>query len=219
VPEPHLISHHLCPYVQRAAIVLAEKDIAHRRTAIDLSDKPGWFLALSPLGRVPVLQTGNAVLFESQVIAEYLDETTPGALHPEGALERARHRAWIAFGSETLSAIGGFYNAPDADAFAQKRAALRRQFERVEPEIIGPFFAGERFHMIDGVWGTIFRYLDVFDSIGDFGLMENLPKALAWRDAVSARPSVIAAVPADYPKRLEAFLRARGSHLSTLMAA
>ena len=58
--ELHLISHHLCPYVQRAVIVLDEKNIPHRRTYIDLADKPAWFAALSPLGRVPVLQAEGA---------------------------------------------------------------------------------------------------------------------------------------------------------------
>ena len=153
----HLISHHLCPYVQRAVIVLSEKNIPHERTYIDLANKPDWFQTLSPLGRVPVLQTNGAVLFESQVIAEYLDEVTPGSLHPTDPLDKARHRSWIEFGSETLNAIGGFYNASDAATFEEKRTVLRRKFEQIELEIAGPFFAGEAFHMIDGVWGTIFR--------------------------------------------------------------
>lgn len=61
---------------------------------------------------MPVLETGGLVLFESQVIAECLDEVTLGNLHPGDPLERARHRGWIEFGSATLAAIGQFYNAP-----------------------------------------------------------------------------------------------------------
>ena len=117
MPDLHLISHHLCPYVQRAVIVLTEKDIPHEQTYIDLANKPDWFVTLSPLGRVPVLKTGRATVFESQVIAEYLDEVTPGLLHPADPLEKARHRSWIEFGSETLNALGAFYNARSADAF------------------------------------------------------------------------------------------------------
>ncbi|CAG0946116.1 hypothetical protein GPROT2_03572 [Gammaproteobacteria bacterium] len=45
-----LVSHALCPYVQRAAIVLAEKGLPSERRDIDLANKPGWFLAISPLG-------------------------------------------------------------------------------------------------------------------------------------------------------------------------
>ena len=206
------------PYVQRAVIVLSEKDIHHRRTYIDLKDKPDWFKVLSPLGRVPLLEVGDETLFESQVIAEYLDEITPGSLQPDDPLEKARHRSWIEFGSETLNAIGGFYGAPDAVAFEQKRQALRSRFERIEPQIKGPFFAGQEFQMIDGVWGTIFRYLDTFDRIADFGLLTDLPKTHTWREVIAARPSVAAAAPDGYPQRLEQFLKARGSHLTELLA-
>lgn len=214
----HLISHHLCPYVQRAVIVLSEKDIPHRRTYIDLKDKPDWFKALSPLGRVPLLEVDGETLFESQVIAEYLDEITPGSLHPDDPLEKARHRSWIEFGSETLNAIGGFYGAQDAVAFEQKRQALRGRFERIESEITGPFFAGQGFRMVDGVWGTIFRYLDTFDGIADFGLLTDLQKTQTWRGLIATRPSVATAAPDGYPQRLEQFVRARGSHLTELLA-
>jgi len=81
MPDINLISHHLWPYVQRAVIVLSEKNIRHERTYIDLANKPDWFQKISPLGRVPVLQTSEAVLFESQVIAEYLDEVIPASIN------------------------------------------------------------------------------------------------------------------------------------------
>lgn len=217
MPDLHLISHHLCPYVQRAIIVLTEKTIPHKRTYIDLANKPEWFVKLSPLGRVPVLQAGDAIVFESQVIAEYLNEVTPGSLHPAHPLEKARHRSWIEFGSETLNAIGAFYNAKDTVAFEEKRSALRDKFARIEQEIAGPYFEGETFHMIDGVWGTIFRYLDVVDRIADFGLMADLRNTTVWRDTVSVRPCVAKAPPEGYPERLQHFLRNRKSHLSTLM--
>ena len=50
-----LISHNLCPYVQRSRIVLEEKAVPHELEFIDLAAKPDWFLAISPLGKVPVL--------------------------------------------------------------------------------------------------------------------------------------------------------------------
>ena len=113
---PHaltLISHPLCPYVQRAAIAMAEKGIAIERIDIDLGDKPAWFLQLSPLGKTPVLLVDGQPVFESAVICEYLDETVAPRLHPQDALARARHRGWMEFGSAVLSAIGAFYSAPD----------------------------------------------------------------------------------------------------------
>jgi len=216
--EFHLISHHLCPYVQRAVIVLSEKNIAHQRTYIDLADKPDWFVKTSPLGRVPILQVDGAVLFESQVIAEYLDEITPGSIHPADPLQKARQRSWIEFASETLNAIGGFYSAANVETFEEKRAGLAAKFARIEKEIVGPYFDGKTFHMIDGVWGTVFRYVDVFDQIGDFNLISDLPKVAVWRQSVAARPSVVNAPPQGYSGRLLGFLRDKNSHLSTFIS-
>jgi len=57
--RPRLISHKLCPYVQRAVIALTEKGVAFERIDVDLANKPDWFLRLSPLGKTPVLQVGD----------------------------------------------------------------------------------------------------------------------------------------------------------------
>ncbi len=217
MPQFHLISHHLCPYVQRAVIVLTEKDIPFKRSYIDLGNKPDWFMAMSPLGRVPLLQAAGTVLFESQVIAEYLDETTPGTLHPKDPLEKARHRSWIEFASATLASIAGFYNAPNAAALASSRTILHQRFARIEPEIAGPYFAGNKFHMVDGAWGTVFRYLDVFEQFQNFGFLEGLPNCQNWHQHVAQHPSVIAAPPSGYPARLVDFLKNRDSHLSSLI--
>jgi glutathione S-transferase len=214
-----LISHRLCPYVQRAAIVLAEKGVPFERVDIDLDAKPDWFLKLSPLGKVPVLKVGDRVIFESAVILEYLEDTQPNPLHPADPLARAEHRAWIEFGSSILADLWGFYTAPDAESFAGKTAALEAKFARLEARLAeGPFFEGARFSLVDAVFGPVFRYFDVFDGIADFGILAGKPKLLAWRRALAARPSVRAAVAADYPDRLRRFIRGKGSHLATLLA-
>lgn len=214
-----LISHNLCPYVQRAVIVLLEKNIDHTRTYIDLAHKPDWFLKISPLGKVPLLKKDGNILFESQVIAEYLDEITEGSLHPADPWQKARHRAWIEYGSATLNAIGGFYNAQNEAQFAEKRAALRDKFVNLASQVKGRYFDGADFHLVDGVWGTIFRYLDVFDDIGDFNLLTGLPNLHAWRSKLAARPSIVAAAADGYPDNLRQFLIKRQSHLSQLIAA
>jgi glutathione S-transferase len=210
-----LISHTLCPYVQRAAIVLMEKGVAFERRDVDLSNKPAWFLALSPLGKTPVLQVGNDTIFESAVISEYLDETHAPRLHPESALERAHHRSWMEFGSAVLNNIAAFYNAPDAKALAARAADIRARFEQLEKVLgAGPYFAGERFSIVDAVFGSVFRYFDVFDGIADFGFFRELPKLSAWRVQLARRDSVRRAVQPDYPALLAQFIRNRGSELS-----
>ena len=213
-----LVSFDLCPYVQRAAIALAEKGVPFERRTVDLADKPDWFKAMSPLGKVPLLQVGDQVLFESAVIVEYLEETQSRPLHPGDPLERARHRAWMEFGSSILGDIWTIETTADVDAFEAKRRALREKFVRLDGELAGgPWFSGDRFTLVDAVFAPVFRYFDVFDRIVDLGTFDGLPKVRAWRRALASRPSVRAAVVVDYEARLEAFLRRQNSHLATLM--
>ena len=153
------------------------------------------------------------------VILEYLEETQQNALHPAAPLARAEHRAWIEFGSAILNDIWALYTAPDQATFDAKAAALHDKFIRVEARLKGPWFDGERFSLVDAVFGPVFRYFDAFDRIGDFGILAGLPKTAAWREALAAHPSVQTAVSPDYPALLWDFYRTRGSHLSRLMQA
>jgi glutathione S-transferase len=212
-----LISHALCPYVQRAVISLKEKGQPFERVDIDLSDKPDWFKALSPTGKVPVLRVGEAAIFESNVIVEFLEETVEPKLHPADPVRRAEHRSWMEYGSGILGDIYGLYTAADAEAFEAKTRVLAEKFDRLEARVAGPYFDGEDFGLVDAVFGPVFRYFDTLDRIGDFGVLAGKPKLAAWRAALAARPSVRTAVAPDYAQRLEAFFRARSSHLSGLM--
>ena len=215
-----LVSHVLCPYVQRVAIVLAEKGLAFERIDIDLASKPDWFLRVSPLGKTPVLLVGDEAIFESSVICEYIEEIASPRLHPQDPLERARHRGWMEFGSNILNTVGGFYNARDEEALHSKSRELATSFQRVEAALgEGPYFSGDRFSMVDAVFGPVFRYFDVFDAIGDFGVFDGTPGVIHWRRALSARNAVQRAVRPDYPARLNTFLLARDSALSERLRA
>lgn len=214
-----LVSHHLCPYVQRAVIALTEKGTTFERLSIDLSQKPDWFRDLSPLGKVPLLKvesdSGQRVIFESAVIVEYLEETQPHPLHPADPLERARHRSWIEFGSSILNGIARFYNAKTDESLSADAATLADMFGRVEVELEeGPWFAGSEFSVVDAAYGPIFRYFDTFERIGDFSILAGKPKVADWRAALSQRSSVRDAVDPGYPERLMTFLRNRDSALA-----
>lgn len=211
-----LVSHRLCPYVQRAAIVLHEKGVPFERRWVDLADKPDWFRAVSPLGKTPVLLVDGEPIFESAVICEYLDEVYAPHLHPPGALERARHRAWMEFGSSVLNTIAGFYNAADARSLDAKRDELQSRFAQVEAELDGhgPYFAGASFSMVDAVFAPVFRYFEVFGALGVGGFFDGLPKVRAWREALAQRESVGAAASEDYAQLLTQFLLGRGSEVS-----
>ncbi len=216
-----LISHLLCPYVQRAAIVLAEKDVIAERRYVDLGNKPDWFLKISPLGKTPVLLVDDVALFESAVICEYLDDTELPRLHPANPLERAQHRAWMEFGSAVLNGVAGFYSAPDAVALEAKRADLIVKFALLENELVkratdhpGLWFGGQRFGMVDAVFGPVFRYFDSFEQIADFGFFAQTPLVNGWRVHLAARPSVRSAVTTDYDTLLRDFLLRRNGALA-----
>ena len=218
-----LISFKLCPYVQRAAIVLAEKKVPFERIDIDLADKPDWFLKLSPLGKVPVLvvvdEDGREqALFESAVIAEYLDEVLAPRLHPADPLDKARHRGWIEFASATLADIAGLY-AGDEAGFRAESDALDSKFERLELALgQGPWFGGADFSLVDAAFAPVFRYFDLFDRVLPSSPFDGRPKLLAWRRALAARPSVAGAVAPDYEEGLAAFIARKDSHMSRLLA-
>jgi glutathione S-transferase len=218
MPKLTLISHDLCPYVQRAVIALSEKGVPFERRYVDLADKPDWFLAISPLGKVPLLQAGDAVIFESAVILEYLEETQANPLHPVDPLARAQHRAMIEFGSAVLSDIWGLEIAPTRDLAVARIEALREKFGRLERSLgAGPWFAGERFGLVDAAFGPVFRYFDLFDRLLDHGIFAGKPKVAAWRAALGERPSIAEAVVADYPTRLERFVASQNGYLAALM--
>src|SRR2546423_3906711 len=182
-----LISHKLCPYVQRAVIALNEKGVLFERVDIDLASKPDWFLKISPLGKVPVLvvrnEDGEVALFESNVICEYIEDTQGGAkLHPKDPLQRAQHRAWMEFGSTILSELWGLETTGDPAVFETKRKAVAAKFAQVEKTLgAGPFFAGQDFSVVDAVFAPIFRYFDVFDELTDLAIFAETPKVRAWR--------------------------------------
>lgn len=162
----------------------------------------------------------EVALFESNVICEYIEETQAGAkLHPQDALTRAEHRAWMEFGSAILGDLWGLETATDAAAFESKRQAVAAKFARVEAALgAGPFFAGDKFSLVDAVFAPIFRYFDLFDQLTDLAVFTHTPKLRAWRSALAQRPSVRSAVSPDYPALLHAFLVGHRAHMLKLAA-
>jgi len=217
-PKLTLISHHLCPFVQRAAIALNEKGVEFERKNIDLNNKPDWFLKLSPLGKVPILVVDDeTVLFESSVIAQYVNEITGGDLLSADTAEKYRQLAWMEFASEVIGSVGQLYNANGNGTFNRARSVLEDKFGRVEEALgDGPWFSGKDFSLVDAAFAPVFRYFDLIDELTGIDFFANTPKVAAWRTALQQRPSVIGAVGNDYPERLLAFFANRKSVIGRL---
>ncbi len=225
-----LISHATCPFVQRAAIALAEKGVPFERVDIDLANKPDWFRALSPTGKVPVLKVAQdgrtrGTVFESAVILEYLEETQPRPLHPADALARAEHRGWIVYAGTLLSALTGLRTAETAQGFARARDKLAGVFDVVEKRLDQrghaktAWFSGGDFSLVDASFAPAFRNYDIYDQLCGLDALAEAPLVAAWRTACAGRRSVRDAVAADFAERLVAKVSARDSHMARMIAA
>jgi len=213
-----LISHTLCPYVQRAVIALEEQGIKYKRIDIDLANKPAWFKKVSPLGKVPVLVIDDdTVIFESAVISEYINEVTQGQLLASEPLAKAKQRAWIEFASNTLNNIGQLYNAANAPAFNDAVSQLKQKWRTLEANLNHEgYFCGEHFSLVDAAFAPLFRYLPVLEKISGQAFLQHFPKINKWTDTLNQRASVKNAVSSQYHEQLMAFIAKRDSHLGHL---
>jgi len=218
-----LISFRLCPYVQRSVITLLRKKIPFDLTYIDLENPPGWFDAISPLGKVPVLKvfTGPAqkgekdfrVLFESAVINEYLDEVSPPSLHPADPLDKAFERAWIEMGSHLLGLQYMLLTASEREAIDENRRELFEDMSRVEEAIRGPYFRGEVFGLVDTAWAPLFTRLLLSPEIASAPEWKKMPKTRAWAERLFAEPAVRDSVVPTFAQEFADYCRAHGSPL------
>lgn len=214
----HLIGQELCPYVQRARVVLNEKAVPYRITFIDLAAKPAWFLDISPLARVPVLLVDDRPLFESMVIAEYVDESTPGSLLPEDAFERASARAWIEYSSDLLNQVAALLFAHDESALQSALEQIDDRLSHLERELgDGPYFLGRNFSLVDAAFGPIMRYFDIFDAWIDFGLFRDRPALQLWRIALANRASVRDSAVPGFEQQFIDYLIKKDNHFSRLL--
>jgi glutathione S-transferase len=214
MPHYKLVSFKLCPFVQRSRITLLEKGVPYDIEYIDLAAKPPWFLEISPLGRVPLLVVdGDVVLFESAVINEYLDETTPGPrLHPEDPLRRAHNRMWIELGSTLLSDQYRMQLAPTEDDARRELAAFHDKLGRLEAELRktaqGPWWNGAVFSLVDtSIAPLLQRARWMADAVPDFDPVEGHPLVRAWQLALLDRDSVRRSTVEDIVELYLAFVR------------
>jgi glutathione S-transferase len=188
-----LASFDTCPWVQRAAIVLREKNIEFEFRHIDRVNRPDWFLAISPHKKVPVLSIdGKVSLFESNAIAEYLDETIAPRLHPEDPVQRAINRAWTDYVPTFSENVTGCAYADDEAAYNAAIAKIPVAFERVEKALEkggGPLFNGAKYSLVDAAYAPFLQRYFFLDRIRPIGQIEKYLRLKAWAEALLNRRS------------------------------
>lgn len=219
----HLISSLTCPWVQRSVIVLRVKQVDFEVTYINLREKPDWFLEISPHGKVPVLKVDDEILFESNAIAEYLDETFEPRLHPADPIKRARNRAWTDFipdfarGLTTINYAKSPDELPEAIEVASGRLARLEGALASERGNDGPYFNGDKICLVDAGYGPFFQRFAIADSLLKTGLLKKFPLVQAWSDTLLSSDAIVGAVAPTFVEEYKKNLGRRGAYAATLI--
>ena len=214
-----LVSFKTCPWVQRSAIVLREKDTEFELRHIESDNRPDWFLAISPHKKVPVLRIDDKVsLFESNAINEYLDETISPRLHPEDPVERGINRAWTDYVPTFASTVTATAYADDEAAYNKAAEQMPAPFERLEKALerqgSGPFFNGAKYSLVDAAYAPFLQRYVFLDRVKRLGHIEKFPRLKGWCEALLNRPSTHSFAPAEFEAMYRENLRRRNKWVS-----
>ena len=218
-----LVSFKTCPWVQRAAIVLREKAIPFEFRHIEPDNRPDWFLAISPHKKVPVLRIDDKVsLFESNAIAEYLDETIAPRLHPADPVARAVNRAWTDYVPTFAESVTSTAYADSEADYTKAAAKIPVAFDRLERALAaqgsGPFFNGAAYSLVDAAYAPFLQRYEFLNRVTPLGVIERYPRLKAWSDALMARPSTHSFPPAEFEAMYREALRRRNKWVSQFVA-
>ena len=205
-------------------IVLRTKKVDFEVTYINLREKPDWFLKISPHGKVPVLSVGDDVLFESNAIAEFLDETVSPQLHPTDAIKRARNRAWTDFVPDFSKGLSAAYRRDTVEEMEEGRADADKVLAKLEDAIKnergndGPYFNGDTLCLVDAAYAPFLQRFMIAEAKLNTGLLDVFPLVRAWTEALLATDLVTGSVAETFVPEFKASMTRYGYHIGTLFA-
>lgn len=186
------------PNCQRVKVVLAEKNLPYEIVPIDLraqEQKTPDYLKMNPYGKVPVLTDDAAVLYESCVINEYLEEKYPNPpLMPKEPGQKAKARILIDYG---MTHFDGPYQKLRMELMKEKKdqnqqvidgakSELKKLLQRLENEIGDQQYLMGDFSLVDADLLPRFTRLEGFGVLPD----PSLPRLGKYLERMKARPSV-----------------------------
>ncbi|MCH7943115.1 MAG: glutathione S-transferase family protein [Proteobacteria bacterium] len=195
--EIEFITAEVCPFAQRTHLALIEKGLEYDHAEVDLKNKPAWFEAVSPYSKVPVFKHDGAVIYESAIINEYIEERFPEpALMPSDPKARAMARIWIDYCNTRF--IGAFYGALSAqgpDAQAEAAAKLTDMMIYMEdaglsPLGSDPYWLGSDVSLVDLAYWPFFERLPAVTHYRGVDIPARCPRLAAWIVAMGTRESV-----------------------------
>ena len=178
-----VISFKICPFVQRVTALLEAKGIDYDVEYISLSDKPDWFLEISPNGQVPVLVTESGrALFESEAIVEYLEEAYPPLQPNIDPEDRALQRAWSYLAAKNYLVQCGAQRSPDKDTLSERRGRLTTAFTKIERHLgDAPFFDGASPGQVDIAWLPLLHRADLIRQHSGYDFLAGFPGLQRWQ--------------------------------------
>lgn len=191
-----LYSGTTCPFSQRCRFVLFEKGMDFEIRDVDLYSKPDDIAVMNPYGQVPILVERDLILYESNIINEYIDERFPHPqLMPADPVMRARTRLFL-FNFEKelfahVSVLESRENRSNAAALDHARAQIRDRLSQFVPLFIkNKFMLGEDFSMLDVAIAPLLWRLDFYG----IELSKNAAPLMKYAERIFSRPAYIEAL-------------------------
>lgn len=213
-----LISFKLCPFAQRAIILLKAQNIDYQMNYINPMDTPNWFKKISPTGQVPLLKVDDKIVFESSVITEFINDIGGGNMHPSDDIIKANNRSWIAFSSTMFDDLFNIITG-DEEKFNLSKKSLFNKLEKIEQiKNNSSFFNGDKFKMIDAAFAPIFMRINWINKFTNNAIsLEKFTKLNNWSGEILAldfvKNSVVEGLDDVYYSNIEN----REGFLSTLL--
>ena len=188
-----LYSGTTCPFSQRCRFVLFEKGMDFEIRDVDLFNKPEDINVMNPYGQVPILVERDLVLYESNIINEYIDERFPHPqLMPADPVMRARTRLFLFnFERELFVHVQALENSSNQKLVEKARSTIRDRLTQLAPIMLkNKYMLGEDFSMLDVALAPLLWRLD------HYGI--DLPKTAAplmkYAERIFSRPAYIEAL-------------------------
>ncbi|MFZ9723006.1 MAG: glutathione S-transferase N-terminal domain-containing protein [Burkholderiaceae bacterium] len=187
-----LYSGTTCPFSQRCRFVLFEKGMDFDIRDVDLFNKPEDISVMNPYGQVPILVERDLILYESNIINEYIDERFPHPqLMPADPVQRARARLLLLNFERELFVNVEPLEKQDPKRIDKARVVVRDRLSQLAPVVAkSKFMLGEDFSMIDVALAPLLWRLELYGI--------ELPKAAApvlkYAERIFSRPAFFEAL-------------------------
>ncbi|KAE9620812.1 hypothetical protein Lal_00019257 [Lupinus albus] len=190
------------PFGMRVRIALAEKGIEYEGREENLSNKSSLLLKLNPVNKqIPVLIHNGKPISESLIIVQYIDEvwTHQSPLLPSDPYQRANARFWADYIDKKIYSTGNLVWGTSGEVQEKAKNELRDSFKLLEGELGGKiYFGGDKFGLVDVALIPFYSWFYTLETSGNFSIIEEFPRLVAWAKRCMQRESVSKSVPDQY---------------------